>query len=69
MKATTDVWFASYLKLRGFAIGTFEVIERNKGRFYFIISDAEWKRMKIEFDTSETSKIKQMQGALKDLLH
>lgn len=68
-KSTTDIWFAAYLKMHGFVISDFDVLQGNRGRFYFVITDEEWKEFKVKFDTSETSKIKLMQIALKDLLY
>jgi hypothetical protein len=69
MKETSDVWFSSFLLLHGHSVQDFEIISPNKGKFRFKIDDEEWKRMRILFGCSETSKIKMLQISLKDLLH
>ena len=68
-KSSTDIWFCAFLKLHGFEVANFDILNRNKGRYYFNISDSDWKSMKLKFNSSETSKIKMYQIALKDLLH
>ena len=69
MKSTSDIWFASFLKMEGYEIKDVTVVTKNKGRFTFDISEEEWIKLKIKCDKSEVSKIKAMQTSLKDLLH
>lgn len=69
VKLTTDIWFASFLKLKGHKVKNFDVMTKSKGRFHFEISEEEWKKLKLEFDASDISKIKMHQIALKDMLH
>ena len=69
IKATTDMWFASFMKLKGNQVVNFDVLPKSKGRFYFNVSEDEWKKLKLEFDASDISKIKMHQIALKDMLH
>ena len=69
MKSTTDLWFASFLKMEGYEITKYEVLARNRGKFYFNISDNDWKELKLKCDKSVISTIKIMQISLKDLLH
>lgn len=69
MKESTDIWFCSYLKMKGHHIKDYTVISSNKGRFFFDMTEAEWKKMKLEFDSSEIGRMKLEQIALKDLLH
>jgi hypothetical protein len=69
VKVTTDIWFASFLKLKEYQVINFDVLPKSKGRFYFNISDEDWKKLKLEFDASAISKIKMHQIALKDMLH
>lgn len=66
---TTDIWFASFLRLRGFHLKNYMVLSRGKGSFEFSITDDVWKIMKLEFDSSEISKVKHLQASLKDLLY
>lgn len=69
LKATSDIWFASFLKLQGFEVNNYEIMSKNKGKFFFIIEDDNWKKLKLRFDKSEISKIKLHQIALRDLLY
>jgi hypothetical protein len=69
MKKTTDVWFASFIKLNGFKVVDFEIIEKGKGRFIFDLTEEQWKELRIKFSNSDISKIKQIMGELKDLLY
>jgi len=66
---TTDIWFASFLQLRGYTVGNFEMVSRGRGCFDFDLNPEEWKEMRLEFNSSEISKIKQIQLSLKDLLY
>lgn len=65
---TTDIWFASFLQLRGYPVTDFEVVGRGRGCFDFEIGVEEWKAMRLEFNYSDISKVKQIQLSLKDLL-
>ena len=66
---TSDIWFASFLKLKGFEIIDYEVIHKAKGRYKFNISEDEWKELKMQFEGSDASKLKMIQISLKDLLY
>jgi len=66
---TTDLWFASFLKLKGIKLIDFEILSRGKGKFCFEISDEQWKLLRLEFMNSEISKTKQIMSELKDLLY
>ena len=66
---TTDIWFAAFLRLKGYEITDYNVLSRGKGKFFFDISPSDWKEMKIEFSNSIISGIKLHQIALKDLLY
>lgn len=68
-KTTTDIWFSAFLKMKGYPVVNFDVLPKSKGRFHFNIQDEDWKKMKLEFDASDISKIKMNQIALKDMLH
>ena len=65
---TTDIWFASYLQVKGFKLIDFEVLSRGKGRYEFEITPDQWKTERLAFSNSEISKIKTNFSALKDLL-
>lgn len=66
---TTDIWFASYLLYKGFELYDFEVIHRGKGKYKFNITEDEWKKLKLEFSTSETNAIKSHHLSLKDMTY
>jgi len=66
---TTDLWFASYLLLKGFKVTDFDILESRKCKFYFDISNEEWKKLRIDYADSEVNKIKQKQNELKDLIY
>jgi len=69
MKKITDLWFASYLRSKGFELVDFELKHRGKGIYIFEISDEEYKKLRIEFFKSEVSKVKQIMEELKDLVY
>jgi hypothetical protein len=66
---TTDIWFASFLKLKGYKLVDFTLIGKGKGKYKFDISSVDWKKEKMEFIVSDISKIKQHMEELKDLLY
>ena len=66
---TTDIWFAAFLKFNGYSLSDYTVISRGKGRYKFDISKEDYKKAKLEFLSSESSKIKQIMEELKDLLY
>ncbi len=68
MKHTTDLWFASYLMLKGHKIVNFQSVGNKRGSYFFDIQEEAWKSLKLEFIKSDISKIKQSQEELKDLL-
>lgn len=67
MKTLTDLWFAAFLKLRGFKLKDFDLISRGKARFHFEISDEDYKKARIDFFKSDFSVMKQAIEELKDL--
>ena len=69
MKETTDLWFASYLLLKGETVANFVKIAPRKAKYQFDISDDAWKQYKLEFFSSDIQQIKQKQEQLKDLLY
>lgn len=66
---TTDIWFAAFLKFKGYELSNYEVITRGKGRYKFKISSEDYKKEKLEFIKSDISKIKQVMEEIKDLLY
>lgn len=66
---TTDIWFAAFLKFKGYELANYEVITRGKGRYKFKISSEDYKKEKLEFIKSDISKIKQVMEEIKDLLY
>jgi len=69
MKETTDMWFASFLMMNDHPVANFEVIRRGRGKFYFDVSEAEWKLLKLEFNDSVVHTIKMNHLTLKDMVH
>lgn len=67
LKSSTDLWFCAFLKKKGHKLVTYDVISRGKGRFYFDLDDATWKDLKLEFNNSDLSEIKQNVESFKDL--
>jgi hypothetical protein len=68
MKETTDIWFASFLMLKGYKVQDFEVINKGRGRYSFDIDESSWKEIKLQFSFSDIAKIKMNQLALKDMV-
>lgn len=67
LKSSTDLWFCAFLKKKGHKLVTYDVISRGKGRFYFDLSEDEWKSLKLEFNSSEVSSMKMFIQQLQDL--
>lgn len=65
--STTDVWFASFLIHKGYQVKTFDKLGPGKVKFYFDLTEDEWKQMKLDFNNSELVKFKSIIGQLKDL--
>lgn len=66
---TSDIWFASWLKTRGYKLLDFEKLDKNRGRYTFDISTETWKKEKLAFSNSDVSSIKLHFTSLKDLLY
>lgn len=69
MKYTTDVWFASFLLSKQIKLERYEVVDRNKVRCFFNLTDDDWKKLKVEFNNSEIIKFKGYIDQIKDLLY
>lgn len=70
MNSTTDLWFGGFIILKGYNPSNYELIGRgfSKGKFYFDISDEDWKKLNLEYDKTEHKKMKYAQESLKDLI-
>ena len=66
---TTDIWFASFLQLKGVQLLNFSILSKGRGSFDFKLTEEEWRTFRLEFNNSDISKIKQIQLSLKDLLY
>jgi len=66
-KSSTDVWFISFLKIKGHSIANYDVIGRGKVKCYFDIDDEKWKNLKLEFNKSEISLYKSTIESIKDM--
>jgi len=69
MNRTKDLWFASFLLLKGYVVQRYNVISTHKGEFFFDIEEEEWTNLKLQFSNSEVSKVKYYQEKLKDLIY
>ncbi len=69
MKTSTDLFFCAFLKLKGIEMASYEVLQRGKISCSFELSDNQWKSLKLEFNNSDHSKIKQYIENLKDLAY
>lgn len=67
MKSTTDLWFSAYLISQGHEVSKFDVLNRGKGKYYFNLTDEQWKDYKLKFNNSESAKLKMIMDQLKDL--
>ena len=63
------MWFASFLMSKKYKVESFDVIKKGKGRFYFDVSDEDWKELKLECSNSIIQEIKLHQITLKDMVH
>jgi len=67
VKPTTDIWFGAFLKFKGYLLHDFEVIRPRRVKYFFEISDEDYKAMKLEFLAHDMSKLKQIMEELKDV--
>jgi hypothetical protein len=67
LQSSTDLWFCSFAILKGYKVAHYDQISKGKARYYFNMSDVEWKDLKLEFNNSDYSKFKQVFEGLKDL--
>ena len=65
---TRDLWFGAFLKFKGYKVSDFTLLNK-RGEFWFDISNEDWKKLKLEFDNSDISKMKWMLESLKDLIN
>lgn len=67
---TTDLWFGTYLKVRGIEPADYEVIGRStKLKLFFDLTDEEWRAHRVAFTHSEFSKFRTEMTRLKDLAY
>lgn len=66
---TSDIWFAGYLKFKGVKLVEYSILSKNRGRYRFDISKADYHKCKIEFLESELESYKRSVESIKDLLH
>jgi len=66
---TTDLWFAAFLLYNGIKLIDYEILAVKKCRYTFDISKEDWKKYRLMFAQSESSKIKQYQSELKDMMY
>lgn len=67
LKTSSDVWFCAFLMKNGIAIKEYDVIDKGRVRCKFELSDVDWKKYKLEFNSSELSEFKAIIDKLKDL--
>lgn len=69
MKNSTDVWYIAFLISKGFEIKNYQIVNKGKVNCYFEIDDEAWKKIKLEFHSSEISKFKAIIEKIKDLAY
>lgn len=74
MEFTTDMWFTLFLtKEKNIPIARYEIVEdfkrRRKAKFFFEMSEVEWRGFKLGFKESIYNTIKYGLEELKDLVH
>ena len=69
MKGSTDIWFTSFLLSKGYSVTDFELLAKHKGNYKFNISDEDWKKLKLEYISSDIKKLEELHKQLKDLLY
>ncbi len=69
MKATTDLWFASFLIQAGYKLASFKKLTSRRCEYQFDIGTDDWSELKLRFVNSNVSKLKQIQQELRDLLY
>lgn len=70
MQVTSDLWFATYLKVRGVDPVNYETIGKTtKLKVFFRISAEEWRAHRVAFANSEISKFRNEMTRLKDLAY
>jgi hypothetical protein len=57
------------MAIKGINVQNYEVYQPRKGKFYFNVTEDEWKQLKLDFHNSELSQCKHAQEKLKDLLY
>lgn len=66
-RSSTDVWFCAFLMHKGHKISSYKVISRGKVSCEFKIEDAEWHKLKLEYNNSDISEYKALIEKIKDL--
>lgn len=69
MKGTTDIWFGMFLLQEGHTVEDYAVVKKGKGRYYFDLTEQEWKDAKIAFSKSGINELKMHNMTLKDFLY
>jgi hypothetical protein len=69
MMRTKDLWFASFLMLKGHEVSDFEPFADGRYFFHFEVSAEDWKKYKLEFHGSDVSRVKYCQERLRDLVN
>ena len=67
MKTTTDLWLATYITRKGIKLADYKLMAPRKVSFGFDISDDEWKKLKLEYFSSELAEFEKSMEKLKDL--
>lgn len=67
LKSSTDVFFSAYILSKNIKLAKYEVIDRGRVRCYFDLTEDQWKQLKIDFNNSEISDVKQYIAKIKDL--
>lgn len=67
MRESRDIWFNAFLLYSGVIMEGFDVDSRKKVTCRFRLDDAEWTKLKMEFQKSDIAKFKGYLDQIKDL--
>lgn len=67
LQGTSDIWFTAFLMSKKIPISDYKKKEYGKVECFFVLSDEEWKKLKLEFDNSDAIMYKAYIQRIKDL--
>lgn len=67
IKESKDIWFNAFMLKCGHKIVSFKVDMNKKVSCCFLVSDDDWSKMKLEFQSSEINQFKGYLNQIRDL--